>query len=51
MDRYQAAILSTTQICFCIINNFGTESMEIHIVRAIVENECLRFKEEIITTY
>ncbi len=36
---------------FLYYKNFGTESMEIHVVRPIVENECLRFKEEIITTY
>ena len=36
---------------FLYYKDFGTESMEIHVVRAIVENECLRFKEEIITTY
>ncbi|MFT5395630.1 MAG: hypothetical protein ACI85N_000817, partial [Gammaproteobacteria bacterium] len=30
--------------------NFGTEAMDIHIVRAIVENECLKFKEEILST-
>jgi len=31
--------------------NFGTESMEIHVVRAIGENEGLTFKEEIIANY
>jgi len=36
---------------FLFYKNFGTDSMEIHVVRAIVENECLRFKEEIITAY
>ncbi len=35
---------------FLYYKNFGTESMEIHVVRAIVENENLTFKEEIITT-
>ncbi|MFT7186384.1 MAG: 3',5'-cyclic AMP phosphodiesterase CpdA [Pseudohongiellaceae bacterium] len=34
---------------FLYYKNFGTEAMEIHIVRAIVENECLKFKEEIIS--
>ncbi|WP_198263395.1 metallophosphoesterase family protein [sulfur-oxidizing endosymbiont of Gigantopelta aegis] len=33
---------------FLYYKNFGTEAMEIHVVRAIVENECLTFKEEII---
>lgn len=36
---------------FLYYKNFGTEAMEIHVVRAIVENECLTFKEEIITSY
>lgn len=36
---------------FLYYKNFGTDSMEIHVVRAIVENECLSFKEEIITSY
>jgi len=35
---------------FLYYKNFGTESMEIHVIRAIVENGQLRFKEEIITT-
>jgi len=43
-------ILNDTNM-FLYYKNFGTETMEIHVVRAIVENECLRFKEEIITTY
>lgn len=34
---------------FLYYKNFGTEAMDIHIVRAIVENECLKFKEEIIS--
>ena len=33
---------------FLYYKNFGTKAMEIHIVRAIIENECLTFKEEII---
>lgn len=36
---------------FLYYKDFGKESMEIHLVRAIVENECLKFKEEIITTF
>ncbi len=36
---------------FLYYKNFGTEAMEIHVVRAIVENECLTFKEEILTSY
>ena len=36
---------------FLYYKNFGTESMEIHVVRAIVENKCLKFKEEIIASY
>lgn len=36
---------------FLYYKDFGTESMEIHVVRAIVENDALKFKEEIITTY
>ncbi len=36
---------------FLYYKNFGTEAMEIHVVRAIVENECLTFKEEIIASY
>ena len=36
---------------FLYYKNFGTESMEIHVVRAIVENERLKFKEEIIANY
>ncbi|MEO1963540.1 MAG: metallophosphoesterase [Cycloclasticus sp.] len=35
---------------FLYYKNFGTESMEIHVIRAIVENGQLGFKEEIITT-
>ncbi|WP_197722107.1 metallophosphoesterase family protein [Sulfuriflexus mobilis] len=35
---------------FLYYKNFGTEAMDIHVVRAIVENECLKFEEEIITT-
>jgi len=33
---------------FLYYKNFGTKAMEIHIVRAIIENEYLTFKEEII---
>jgi 3',5'-cyclic AMP phosphodiesterase CpdA len=33
---------------FMYYKNFGSGEMEIHVVRAIVENESLRFKEEII---
>jgi predicted phosphodiesterase len=36
---------------FLYYKNFGTKSMEIHVVRAIVENEGLKFKEEIIASY
>jgi len=36
---------------FLYYKNFGTESMEIHVVRAIGENEGLTFKEEIIANY
>ena len=36
---------------FLYYKNFGAEAMDIHVVRAIVENECLKFEEEIITTY
>ncbi len=35
---------------FLYYKNFDTEAMEIHIVRATIENESLRFKEEIITS-
>lgn len=35
---------------FLYYKNFGTEAMEIHIVRAIVENEGLKFEEIIIPT-
>ena len=35
---------------FLYYKNFGTEAMEIHIVRAFIENGCLEFKEEIIPT-
>jgi len=35
---------------FLYYKNFGTEAMVIHIVRVSVENECLKFKEEIIST-
>ena len=34
---------------FLYYKNFATDAMEIHIVRAIIENNCLNFKEEIIT--
>ena len=36
---------------FLYYKNFGSEAMEIHVVRAIIENESLKFEEEIITTY
>lgn len=36
---------------FMYYKNFGTESMEILVVRAVVENEYLKFKEEIIASY
>lgn len=35
---------------FLYYKNFGTEAMKIHVIRAIVKNEDLRFEEEIITT-
>jgi hypothetical protein len=35
---------------FLYYKNFGTEAMDIHIVRAIVEDEGLRFEEEIVST-
>jgi len=35
---------------FLYYKNFGTEAMDIHIVRAIVEGEGLRFEEEIVST-
>jgi 3',5'-cyclic AMP phosphodiesterase CpdA len=35
---------------FLYYKNFGTEAMDIHIVRVTVENEGLKFKEEIIST-
>ncbi|PCK06918.1 MAG: metallophosphoesterase [Alteromonadaceae bacterium] len=34
---------------FLYYENFGTEAMNIHIVRAISENECLKFEEEIVS--
>ena len=34
---------------FVYYKNFGAEDMEIHIVRAVIENQCLKFKEEIIS--
>ncbi|MDQ6991833.1 MAG: metallophosphoesterase [Mariprofundus sp.] len=34
---------------FLYYKNFGTEIMDIHVVRAIVENDSLKFEEEIIT--
>ena len=36
---------------FLYYKNFGTEAMEIHVVRAIIENDGLTFKEEIIAAY
>jgi 3',5'-cyclic AMP phosphodiesterase CpdA len=35
---------------FLYYKNLGTEAMEIHIIRAIVENEGLKFEEEIISS-
>jgi hypothetical protein len=35
---------------FLYYKNFGTEAKDLHIIRATVENECLKFKEEIIPT-
>lgn len=35
---------------FLYYKNFGTKAMDIHVVRAIVENESLKFTEEIIST-
>jgi hypothetical protein len=35
---------------FLYYKDFGTEAMEIHVVRAIVENDDVQFKEEIIST-
>jgi 3',5'-cyclic AMP phosphodiesterase CpdA len=35
---------------FLYYKNFGTEAMAIHIVRAVVENECPKFTEEVIST-
>ncbi len=35
---------------FLYYKNFGTEAMDIHVVRISVENDCLTFKEEIIET-
>jgi 3',5'-cyclic AMP phosphodiesterase CpdA len=35
---------------FLYYEDFGTEAMKIHVVRSIVENERLSFKEEIIST-
>ena len=34
---------------FMYYKNFGAEEMDIHVVRAVVEGEGLRFNEEIIT--
>ena len=34
---------------FMYYKNFGSEDMEIHIVRAVIENQRLKFKEEIIS--
>ena len=36
---------------FLYYKNFGTEAMEIHVIRAIVDNGCMSFKEEIVTCY
>ena len=36
---------------FLYYKNFGTEAMEIHVIRAIVDNGYMSFKEEIITCY
>ena len=32
---------------FLYYKGLGTDAMEIHIIRVIVEGECLRFEEEI----
>jgi predicted phosphodiesterase len=53
--QYKNGSLSSTNTLndtnmFLYYKNFDTEAMEIHIVRAIIENESLRFKEEIVTT-
>ncbi|MFT7219270.1 MAG: 3',5'-cyclic AMP phosphodiesterase CpdA [Candidatus Azotimanducaceae bacterium] len=34
---------------FLYYKNFGTEAMNIHVVRVTVENECLKFREEIVS--
>ncbi|MDQ7089318.1 MAG: metallophosphoesterase [Methylococcales bacterium] len=34
---------------FLYYKNFGSKRMEIHVIRAIVENKSMRFKEEVIT--
>ena len=34
---------------FIYYKNFGSEEMDIHVIRAIVDNESLKFKEEIIS--
>lgn len=54
--QYKNGSLSSTNTpndtnMFLYYKNFGTEAMDIHVVRAIVESECLKFKEEIIATY
>ena len=36
---------------FLYYKDFGTKAMETHIVRAVMENKCLTFKEEIISTH
>lgn len=36
---------------FLYYKDFATEAMEIHVVRAIVENDSLSFREEIITAF
>ncbi len=51
--QYKNGSLSSTNTpndtnMFLYYKNFGTEAMDIHIVRAIVENGCLKFKEEVL---
>jgi 3',5'-cyclic AMP phosphodiesterase CpdA len=36
---------------FLYYKNLGSEEMDIHVVRAVIENESLKFKEEIISAY
>ena len=53
--QYKNGSLSSTNTpndtnMFLYYKNFGTEVMRIYVVRIIIENECLKFKEEIIAT-